>query len=287
MFLHNVSLICFLCSYLVALALELTQFVRRTTAARIGTLLFGVAGFVAHTTYLLGRSQLHDLPPLLSSTYDWMLVSAWLAMALYLGVQLWSPKLSLGIFAIPIVLMLIGVAPFTSRVPIPQVSQMRWWSMLHASLWSIGILGILLACLASLMYLVQHYRLKSKQVELPALHLLSLERLSRINWWLVVVSVPLQTLGMATGLWMIYLSKKGEHPVDLLSSTVVINAVMWVVMALLFGWMLGAKNPTGRLVAFRTILGCLFMVLTLLAMKIGSADIIHGFSSPQQAGGNP
>ncbi|SFI28446.1 hypothetical protein [Planctomicrobium piriforme] len=276
MFLDKVSIICFLASYTVALAAELTQFWRRSAATRWATLLFAGAGLVAHTSYLISRSQQHDLPPLLGSTHDWLLVSAWLAMVLYLGVQFWNPQLSLGVFCLPVVVTLVIVSRFVSTSPNPQVGQLYVWSMLHASFWVFGILGVLLAFLVSLMYLAQHYRLKHKRSELPALHLFSLERLSRMNWWLVILSVPMLTLGMITGLWMIYLSKTGTHPVSLLSLTVAVNGAMWVAMAVLFGWMLGAKNPTGRVVAWRTALACLFMILTLFVMKLVSADGIHG-----------
>ncbi|HWL11073.1 MAG TPA: hypothetical protein VNQ76_21875 [Planctomicrobium sp.] len=276
MALDKVTLFCFLASYTVALAVELSQFVRRSFVAQLATMLFTLAGFVAHTSYLLARSQQHDLPPLLSSTHDWVLVSAWLAVALYLGIQLWSPRLSVGIFALPLVLILVGIAPFTSRTPIPQVFQMHWWTMSHAAAYSLGIVGVLLALLVSLMYLIQHHRLKQKRSELPALHLVSLERLSQLNWWLIIVSVPLQTLGMITGLYMIHLSKSGDHPVDLMSITVGLNALVWIAMTILFGWMLADKNATGRLVAWRTILACVFLLFTLLVLKLGSADAIHG-----------
>jgi len=275
MALDKVSLFCFLASYTVALALELSQFVRRGLVAQMATMLFGLAGFIAHTSYLLARSQQHDLPPLLSSTHDWMLVSAWLTMALYLGIQLWNPRLSIGIFSLPLVLILVGIAPFTSRTPIPQVFQMRWWTMFHAASYSLGIVGVLLALLVSLMFLIQHYRLKNKQSEPLSLHLFSLERLARLNWWLIVVSVPLQTVGMVTGLYMIHLSKSGNHPVDLMSITVGLNATVWIVMALLFGWILGAKNTAGRIVAWRTIVSCLYMMLTLAVLLIGQQDAIH------------
>ncbi len=273
---NNISLYCFLCSYAVALAAELSQFVRRSMFMRLAAILFVLGGFVAHTSYLLVRSSQHDLPPLLSSTHDWVLVTAWLTVVLYLGVQLWSPRMSIGIFVLPVVLLLVGAAPFLRQSPNPHVFQMHWWTMVHASCWSLGIVGVLLALLTSVMYLVQHYRLKHKRSELPALHLLSLERLSQMNWWLVIISVPLQTLGVITGLYMIHLSKAGENPVNLMNLTVGMNGLMWIVMAILFGWILGAKNATGRLVAWRTILACLYMVLTLVVMKVGSTDGIHG-----------
>lgn len=273
--LDNVSVFCFLASYTVALALELTQFLRRSTTLRWGAIAFTVAGLIAHTTYLIVRSRQHDLPPLLCSTHDWFLVSAWLAVVLYLGVQFWNPELSLGVFCLPIILVLVVTSRFVRNTTNPNVGDMHWWGMLHASFWALGILGVVLALLVSVMYLVQHWRLKNKHAELPALHLFSLARLSRMNWWLIVVSVPLLTLGMLSGLWMVHLSKQGENPVDLFSLPVLTNAIVWGVMAVLFGWLLSGRHHTGRIVAWRTLMACLFLLMTLITMKLTSTDSIH------------
>lgn len=279
--LDNVSVFCFLASYSVALALELTQFLRRSSAMRWGAMAFAAAGLVAHTAYLIVRSRQHDLPPLLCSSHDWFLVSAWMAVVLYLGVQFWNQKLSLGIFCLPVILGLVITARFVRDTTNPNVGDMRWWGMLHASFWAFGILGVVLALLVSVMYLVQHWRLKHKHAELPALHLFSLARLSRMNWWLVVVSVPLLTLGMLSGLWMVHLSKQGANPVDLFSLPVLANAIVWGVMAMLFGWLLAGRAQTGRIVAWRTLLACLFLLMTLITMKLTSADTMH---NPAAAG---
>jgi hypothetical protein len=284
--LDKISLLCFSASYAVALAAELTQFLRKSLGMRWVAILFSLAGLVAQSGYLVARSRQYELPPLLASTHDWLIVSAWLAMAFYLGVQLWNPQLALGVFCLPGVLVLIQLSQFVSRQPNPQIGELHWWSMLHASFWVFGIVGVLLALLVSLMYLVKHSRLKLKRAELPGLQLFSLERLSRMNWWLVILSVPLLTLGVISGLWLIYLSRQGAHPVDLVNIAVFVDALVWVGMAVLFGWMLGAKNPTGRMVAWRTVLACLFMLLTLCVMKLMSADRIHGVKPPPaQSGG--
>jgi hypothetical protein len=47
-------------------------------------------------------------------------------------------------------------------------------------------------------------------------------------------------------------------------------------MAVLFGWLLVAKHPTGRVVAWRTVFACGFLLVTLLAIRLMSLDGIHG-----------
>ena len=273
--LQNVTIFCFFTSYLSALILELTQFLRQSRVMRWSSMVLTAAGLFAQTIYLVERSRQTDLPPLLASTQDWVLVSAWLAIAFYLGIKIWDRSLSVGVFVLPIALLLVASSRYVSDQPNPRVAISYQWSMVHASFWVIGILGVLLALVMSVMYLMQHYRLKHKKAELPALHLLSLERLNRLNWWLIIISVPLLTLGMITGLWMSYLSAGSDQPVSLVNVAFIANALIWVAMTVLFGWLLVAKNATGRLVAWRTILACLFLIVTLLAIKFLSADSIH------------
>ena len=272
----KISLYCFFYSYLAALLVEIGLFVRRLKVGRWVAVLLSLAGLFAHSVYLVVRSQQHDLPPLLGSSHDWLLVLAWLAIAFYLGVQVWNLDISIGVFVLPLVLILVGTARFVNMTPNPRLVDIYWWGMLHASLWVLGIGGVAVALVVSLMYLVQHRRLKSKSVRRVELQLLSLERLNQWNWWLVIVSVPLLTLGMGTGLWMTLLARETEHPVHLANMAFVANAVIWAAMAVLFGWLLMAKHPTGRIVAWRTMLACGFLLTTLLLLKVLSADGIHG-----------
>src|SRR6185295_3478541 len=106
----HVTVFCFLASYLVAFALELGRLLGRSRASRLVMLGFGLAGFVAHTLYLLNRSQQTHLPPLLASTHDWMLVLAWILALSYLLLALVQKDLAVGMFALPVVLLLVASA---------------------------------------------------------------------------------------------------------------------------------------------------------------------------------
>jgi hypothetical protein len=271
----KVSLTCFFASYVVALVLEVVQFFTRTSALRWGAMGFSVAGAIAQTIYLVVRSQQSDLPPLLGSTHDWLLVLAWLTVVVLLGIQFWDRQIALGIFLLPLVLALVATARFARAIPNPRLGSLRDWSMVHASFWVFGMGGVLLALIVSLMYLVQHRRLRDKQLELPGMHLLSLERLGHLNRWLILVSVPFLTLGMASGLWMSYLAKGTAHPVNLASADFVAIALMWLMMAVLCGWLLSSRQPAGKLVAWRTLWACGFLIGVLLLMKVLSQDGIH------------
>ena len=103
--LAKVSVFCFLASYAVAFGLEWTRLMRRPGISRLLVLALGLAGFVAHTAYLLVRSRNLEshLPPLLSSTHDWFLVLAWVVVLLYLFLTTLDRELAVGLFLLPVV----------------------------------------------------------------------------------------------------------------------------------------------------------------------------------------
>src|SRR5580704_13056754 len=113
----HVTMFCFLASYLVAFILELSRLVGRSAISRFVMIGFGLAGFLAHTLYLLNRSQQTHLPPLLASTHDWMLVLAWVLALCYLILTLLQKELAVGVFALPVVLLLASSAYFVNREP--------------------------------------------------------------------------------------------------------------------------------------------------------------------------
>ncbi|MEX0700459.1 MAG: cytochrome c biogenesis protein CcsA [Planctomycetales bacterium] len=275
---ENVTVVCFLASYAVALALELVRLVKRVPVRRAVMLLFAAAGFVAHTTYLVVRSRQTELPPLLSSTQDWMLVLAWLALVFYLVLTLVDRDLAVGLFLLPLVLVLIGASYFVSGEPNALVAGsngagaaegvVRRWALLHAALLVFGIGGVMLGFVSSLMYLVQHRRLKQQQTLLAGLQLPSLERLARLNWWAVIVSVPLLTLGMGTGIGLALYSRRAFATVSLADPVIVANGVLWLVMVAFFVWLLRTERPAGKQVAWLTIWAFGFLVLTLFGTEL-------------------
>lgn len=274
---EKISLLCFFASYLVALALKAAQVLKKLTALHWLAWGFGAAGLLAQSIYLVVRSRaVTNLPPLLSSTHDWLLVLSWLAVLLYLFVQLVDRRVALGLFVLPVVLALVGVSKFVSTTPDPRLVQqpLRGLGMFHASLLVIGMAGVAVGFVVSLMYLVQHRRLKQKAAEPPGLHLLSLERLSRINWWAVILSVPLLTVGMGTGVWLSILSAKSETPVSLAHWDFMISGVLWLGMTVLFAWLVTVRRPSGKLVAWRTAWACGFLFSTWLLLQLVSGG--HG-----------
>ena len=108
--LSNVTWFCFFASYVCAAALEVTRIWHKGAFIRWAALGFGFAGFIAHTAYLFERARRSELPPLLSSEHDWLLVLAWLAVLMYLFVGLLDRDFSFGLFLMPLVVIVVGAA---------------------------------------------------------------------------------------------------------------------------------------------------------------------------------
>jgi hypothetical protein len=280
---ENVTLLCFFASYLLALGLEATRVIRSIGINRWAAWIAGAAGFVAQTMYLIARSRAVDLPPLLASTHDWLLVLAWLAVLVYLLLALVHREIAVGLFVLPLVVILVGASRFVSREPNPDLysreSSIRWWGMTHATFLVLGIAAVVFAAAFSLMYLIQHSRLKRGHVESPGLKLFSLERLARLNWWSIVIAVPLLTLGLATGVLLTWLSQKTQTPVSLWRWPFLASGVSWLALMALFGWLLTSRHQTGRLVAWRTLLAGGFVLATLLTLGVVAGGP-HGMMGP-------
>ena len=277
----NVSVVCFLASYVVAFGLELTRLFRLMSISRAAMLLAGLVGLVAHTIYLLNRAGQTGMPPLLSSTHDWMLVLAWLAIVFYLFLSTVDRDLSVGLLLLPLVLVLIGSAYWVSYAPnsvvalnedAVQESVIQNWVMIHVSLLVFGIADVLLAFVLSLMYVWQHHRLKHKRTIRGGLALPSLEKLARLNWWAVIVSVPLLTLGMGVGVGLgLYLQKKAVE-ISFADPVIVGYGMIWLALMGFFIWLCLKRRSTGKHVAWMTIWSFGFLLVTLIGLQVLSGE---------------
>ena len=288
----DVAIFSFLASYTVAFALEL---LRLRTPGRFGvwaSVLFSGAGFVAHTLFLWNKGTTAGLPPLLSSSQDWTLVLAWLVIGLYLFLVCCDRRLSIGVFLLPLVLALVGASYLLEDSPsrlLDSDTRVRTgWAMLHVSSLVLGSVGVLAGVALSLMYLVQHRRLRNRQGRTVGLRLPSLERLSRMNWWSVAVSVPLLTIGMGTGLVLLLSGSEATGKLSLTDPVVVINGCSWLGLAALFGWMLLRPQASGKQVAWRTLLACGLLLLTVVGLSVltntsGLSSGHASWSSPASA----
>jgi ABC-type uncharacterized transport system permease subunit len=296
----NVHVFCFFASYVVALALDGLRLLRGGALLRALGLGFGFAGLLAQSIYLVERSNAADLPPLLSSGHDWLLVLAWTAVLFYLflSLVLWiiDRDMPMGLFVLPVVLLLIGASDLAGDATSPalagatdmaarnaQQAALRGWGMLHASFLVFGIAGVIVGFVFSLMYVVQHRRLKHKQPVQTGLSLPSLATLARLNWWSVIISIPLLTLGLLTGVRLVFLSRSTPGPISFSDPLVVGSALAWIVMVGFFLWLLRADHLGGKQIALRTLYAFGFLLVTLIGLQV----LTGGHRPTRSAAGEP
>lgn len=288
----RVSVMCFFASYGLALAIELLRALGRSKLQRVATLLVTAAGLVAHTIYLYVRSQATSLPPLLSSMQDWMYVLAWLVALVYLFVSLSDRDAAAGVLALPLILILIGAASLLSPTEHAPIDSHRGWTMLHVVMLVFGIGGLFAGLIVSLMYLWQHWRLKSRQPAAGWISFPSLERLHRWNKWLVMTSVPLLTAGMAIGVGLVLVRTESHGSERVWTDPLVVLSLMsWGVLTVFYVWMLVAVRTPGRQMASLTAFSCALLLVTVLGSqalsRISHGATLHGPVPSGTAGDRP
>lgn len=279
-FLANVHLSCFLLSYLVAFGGELLQLLRKPSGVvRWILIAAAAAGLVAHTSYLIARSQTSGLPPLVGSSHDWLLVLAWLVAVIYLLTVCLQVRIALSLFVLPWLIALVVMAVFVedSKEVTDRAAAAHRWGMLHASTLVLGMCTVVAATLCALMYLVQYRRLRGPgRPWLQRLQLPNLEQLTSLNRTLVISTVLLLTVGLVTG--VILGTSSVKSPVSSFRWTdpiVVSTTVIWLLMVLCLGWLLKRKEQTGRQIARLTFFAGVFLLLTIFGLILLTGGV-HG-----------
>src|SRR5262249_52339772 len=137
---------CFAASYAVALALDVLYQFRPRPVVRLLSVGFGAAGLLAHTLYLAAQR------PALAWQFGWMLFLAWILAIFYLYGTLHHGRLAWGVFVLPLVLGLVGLAAAfgrpegSPRQAVPSggwsVQDDRFWALLHAALLFLAAVGL-------------------------------------------------------------------------------------------------------------------------------------------------
>jgi ABC-type uncharacterized transport system permease subunit len=278
----GVNMFCFTASYAVALALEVMALWYRPKWRRLATVAAAVAGMVAHTWYLAQHAANSPWAPL-SSQHDWYLAAAWVVALFYVGLVLYQPRAPIGFFLLPITLVLIAASYFASTEPIATFQAPRVWGFLHGLFLMLGTVAVLLGFAAGVMYLVQSYRLKRKLPTGERFRLPSLEWLERMNARSLAAAAALVTLGFVTGVLMRLAQRDGGLP---WTDPVVISTsgmLSWLIAAEAFRLAYPAARR-GRKVAYLTLAGFVFLVITLTAFL--TADSMHGTGAKDYRGAN-
>lgn len=264
--LSGISLLCFTASYGVALALEVTRLMFRSGIRGAVMLLFAAAGLTAHTLYLVAQAMETAPTALpLSSWYHWYLLAAWLLALVYLYLTFYHPHNPIGLFLLPLVLLLIAAAYYVRNDASPSATQARTvWLWVHVLGFLLGTVTVFIGFATGVMYLAQSWRLKRKLPASPRLKLPSLEWLQTATSRSLVVSMLLVGVGVVGGLVRNYLQRTSSGGLRWSDPTIWSSAVLlgWLVLAVAFN-ALYRPSREGRKVAYLTVASFGFLVLTL------------------------
>ncbi len=267
---ERVTLFCFAASYALALGLELWHLSHRRPVHRLAADLSGGAGLLAHTIYLAVQR-----PPL-ASQYGLLLALAWVLAIFYLYGSIHHARHAWGVFVLPVVLALVGLATVFGPPTDPEGAPLTgifaregrlFLNIAHATLLVLAAVGVCVGFVASLMYLVQARRLKAKALPGQGVRLPSLERIETMNRRALTLAFPLLTVGALLGILLV------GHSADEIGTwsdpRVVSTALLWLVFALLLYLRFGL-HLRGRRVAILTILAFGLLLLTLALPHMGS-----------------
>jgi ABC-type transport system involved in cytochrome c biogenesis permease subunit len=278
---ERTTVFCFAASYGVALVLELWHLLAPRPIARLVGLGFGAAGLLAHTFYLLAQPM--DLATPASS----LLLLAWILAVFYLYGSIHHYRHAWGLFVLPLVLGLVvlaaivPVSPSSEGAPnsgeqslLADFAGPRFWGLVHGVLVLLAGVGISVAFVASVMYLVQVRRLRAKSALGHGVKMMSLERLEAMNRKAILWAFPLLTAGLIVGAVLRW--HQGNLLVGWESPKIVSALGLWCVFAILLYLRYGA-HARGRQVALLTLLAFAIMICALLSP-------VHPFA---HAGGGP
>ena len=275
----SVTIACFATSYSIALALEVARFWFQHAARSAVMLTFASLGLFTHTLYLVARA-LRENPQAapLSSWFDWFLLAAWLLAAFYFYLTIHHWRTSIGLFVLPVVLGLVGVATFfASREPFPQAEARTIWGRIHGAALLLGTVAVSLGFIAGVMYLVQAYRLKHKRPAFPGFRLPSLEWLERTNARALVISTLLLGAGVLSGVVLNVPQRMNDHPAALPWNDPAVWSsgilFVWLVAVLVFN---AVYRPArgGRKVAYLTVASFVFLAMVIAVLLFAPSK--HG-----------
>ncbi len=255
---EKITMICFVSCYALALVTEITAY--QSTGRRPSWLcrLFTLAGIFAQLLYIV-----HHALPMSGQSSILMLLSLIMAI-FYLSGTFHHHRTALGIFVLPVVLLLLivhAIKPIAlESMTLPPDRSTKMWTWLHLVFILLGDVGLCVAFLASVMYLVQSSFLKHKARPDHALQLLSLERLERMSRRAITLAFPLLTCGLLLGMLLMIQTNQLEW----LDSKVISTGLLWLVMVLVIVVRFG-MHMTGRKVAWLTVLA---FILLLMAFSV-------------------
>jgi hypothetical protein len=276
-FISRISVVCFVASYAVALACEVSRLAFRSSVRGAAMIGFAAAGLLAHTLFLGWRGMTESVLPL-SSPFDWYLLAAWLLAAGSLWLTLANPRTPVGLFLLPVVLLLIGAAQLSSREPFPQSPATQVWGVIHGMFNLAASVCVALGAVAGIMWLIQAGRLQRKQAPLQGFRMPSLERLANVTSRTVGIAAWTAAAGFASGIVLNAVNKqRGLLETVPWTDPVVLRMgglVAWLIAADALSHAARRRPDAARVTAWLSIVSLAVLTLSILWGVFG--DTRHG-----------
>ena len=260
----KISLSCFAFSYAIAMILEISRLFFRAPIRFLIIVGITIAGIFAHTVYLWLKFQkdFSGGTPM-ASWYDWCLMVSLAVAITYAIIAIKKNENSVGIFFLPLVLLLILIALLIkNREAFTPSEATNVWAITHGISLLLGTSAMIVAFVAGVMYLVHAFRLKKKMPPRVGFRLPSLEWLEQCNRLSLFYATGLIAAGLVSGAIMNILQNHTGIPWT--------NSVILSSGALLF-WLIGVTifealyKPArrGQKIAYLTLASFVFLVMVL------------------------
>ena len=256
---------------LFAFVLELSRLRSRTAGKVFAELCFLGVALAAMAVFLTQR-LLESAQSPLSTPKDALFVLVAVLTAISLGLISTHREKTFGMFLLPMILILLGIAQFcASSTPFATAPASRAWGMVHGVSMLLAAVSIFFGFLSGIMYLRQAWNLKhpgTASVRRSRFSLPSLEWLHVANRHSMKLAATTLALGVLSGIVLDAL--KGET-VNLLANWMILGTTLllaWFVFSLLLGFFWKRANA-GPQIARRTILNFIALC-TLFGLVIFS-----------------
>lgn len=271
--LSHVHVVCFFTSYAVALTLEVSRLFFRMPVRLAVMVGFAAMGLLLQTAYLWHHARTGVLP--LSSWHDWHLIASWILAAAYLLLVTSRPQTNVGLFLLPMVLILTAVGwSFPAGDSFPRDRAQHIWGIAHGLMLLLGTVTVSFGFVAGLMYLVQSWRLKHRVSPQSGIKLPSLEWLQRVNKQSLIYSSCYIALGLIAGIILNTVKARGSGDSVPWSDSVVISSaglLLWLLAATTFEWLYKPAQQ-GRKVAYLTVASFVFLAVVMALVLAGNSQ---------------
>ena len=263
----KISLSCFAFRYAIAMILEISRLFFRAPILFLIIIGITIAGIFAHAVYLWLKFQkdFSGGTPM-ASWYDWCLMVSLAIAITYVIIAIKKNENSVGIFFLPLVLLLILIAMLIkNRDAFTPSEATNVWAITHGISLLLGTSAMIIAFVAGVMYLVHAFRLKKKMPPRVGFRLPSLEWLEQCNRQSLFYATGLIAAGLVSGAIMNVLQNSENSAGIPWTNSVIVSSG-----ALLF-WLLGVTvfealyKPArqGQKIAYLTLASFVFLMMVL------------------------